>query len=251
MIPRPLPAAPRASRDDMPFSTQNDIRSQIAATMIAHPRVTYQRLLRGQRDTERFAAVVPPLVPFKGNAYHSFIPILDWDHRLPSRSLILRIYAYYTEESAEVGWADQRARASELARLDRYPEFDVPDFADLVADEAYEVDVHLDGTHIGSRLTSAWRRELEVRDALQAVTVVRQSKEFADLSAQNPGRPDALGEPEAASWTPPCETGSPRWALDVWYLLAYDGMFGQGRSFLVDLEERRVLSVREFTLRPD
>ena len=61
---------------------------------------------------------------------------------------------------------------------------------------------------------------------------------------------DSLGDAEATSWTPPCESGHSSWTLDVWYLLAYDGMFGQGRSFLVDLDEERVVSVREFSLRP-
>jgi len=229
----------------------DDIKSKIATAMIAHPRVLHQRLLRNGQDAERFAGVLPVVVPFKDNRYHSFIPILDWDHRLPSKELVLRVYAYYTEESAEVGWADQRARASEIARMDKYPEFDVPDFADLVADEAYEIDLHLDGTYIASRLTSAWRRELDVKDAGKAIGVVRQSKEFNELLKQVPDRPDALGDAEATSWTPPCESGYHRWTLDVWYLLSYDGMFGQGRSFLVDMEDDKVITVREFTLRPD
>ncbi len=231
--------------------SQSDIKAKIAQSMIAHPRVLHQRLLRNGRDAERFASVLPVVVPFKENTYHGFIPILDWDHRLPSRELVLRVYAYYTEESAEVGWADQKARAAEIARIDKYPEFDVPDFADLVADEAYEVVMHLDGTFISSRLTSAWRRELEPRDASAAIQIVRTSNEFLQLQEQVPDRSEALGDAEATSWTPPCESGYHRWTLDVWYLLSYDGMFGQGRSFLVDLQDQRVVSVREFTLRPD
>ncbi len=233
------------------MQSQAEIRSQIAQAMIAHPRVLHQRLLRNGRDAERFAAVLPSVVPFKDNEYCGFIPILDWDHRLPSRELVLRVHAYYTEESLEVGWADQQARAAEIERLDKYPEFDVPDFADLVADEAYEVQMHLDGTFISSRLTSAWRRELSPRDASQAIQIVRESPEFREVQQEAPDRSDALGDAEATSWTPPCESGHNRWTLDVWYLLSYDGMFGQGRSFLVDLEDPRVVSVREFTLRPD
>ncbi len=230
---------------------QDEIKTKIAAAMIAHPRVLHQRLLRDIKDAERFVQVLPVVLPFKDNTYHSFIPILDWDHRLPSKELVLRVYAYYTRDSAEVGLADQRARASEIARMDKYPEFDVPDFANLVADEAYEVELHLDGTYIASRLTSAWRRELDVKDAAKAIGVVRQSKEFNELLKQVPDRPDALGDAEATSWTPPCESSYHRWTLDVWYLLSYDGMFGQGRSFLVDMEDDRVITVREFTLRPD
>lgn len=232
------------------MSNQSEIKAKIAQAMIAHPRVLHQRLLRNGRDAERFAAVLPTVVPFKENCYQGFIPILDWDHRLPSKDLVLRVFAYYTEESREVGWADQKARAAEISRLDKYPEFDVPDFADLVADEAYEILLHLDGTFISGRLTSAWRRELDARDASAAIGVVRASKELQELQEKAPDRPDSLGDAEATSWTPPCESGYHRWTLDVWYLLSYDGMFGQGRSFLVDIEESRVVSVREFTLRP-
>ena len=230
---------------------QAAIQAQIAQAMIAHPRVLYQRILRGPKDAERFASVVPRMVPFKRNDYFAFIPILDWDHRLPSRELILRVYAYYSEESSEVGWADQKARAQDIERLDKYPEFDVPDFTDLIADEAYEIGVHLDGSYISSRLTSPWRRELNAEESRRAVEIMRKSTEFRELRAQVPDRPEALGDAEAASWTPPCESGHHRWTMDVWYLLAYDGMFGHGRSFLVDLDDERVISVREFTVRPE
>ncbi|MDY0000658.1 MAG: hypothetical protein RBU30_05130 [Polyangia bacterium] len=232
------------------MQSQQDIRDKISGSMIAHPRVLHQRLLRDGRDAERFASALPVLVPFRKSAYHDFIPILDWDHKLPSSDLVLRLYAFYTKDSAEVGWADQRARAEEIARIDKYPEFDIPDFADLVADEAYEIVLHLDGALVSSRLTSAWRRELAPRDASQAIQVVRASREFQALKEKAPDRPQSLGDAEATSWTPPCESNYQRWTLDVWYLLSYDGMFGQGRSFLVDLEEERVVSVREFTLRP-
>ena len=51
------------------------------------------------------------------------------------------------------------------------------------------------------------------------------------------------------SWTPPCETGHERWTLDVWFLLAFDGRVGSGRSLLVDLAARKVITVRDFTVR--
>lgn len=232
------------------MQSQAEIRAKIAQNMIAHPRVLHQRLLRNGKDAERIVSVLPQLIPFKEHSYHDFVPILDWDHRLPSKDLMLRLYAYYSAESAAVGRADQEARAAEIARLDKYPEFDIPDFADLVADEAYEIQLHLDGTYVAGRLTSAWRRELDSKDASRAIQVVRSSREFEEINAKVPNRPESLGDAEATSWTPPCESNYQSWTLDVWYLLTYDGMFGQGRSFLVDIEESRVVSVREFTLRP-
>ena len=199
----------------------------------------------------KFANAVPDLLPFKENEYEGFLPVLDWDHRLPSKDLILRVHAYYSAESYALGKADFEARMEQISNLDKYPEFDVPGFAEMVADEAYEIAVDLDGQAQASRLTSVWRRELDGRDSAKAVATVRQSPEFVELSKKMGNRPDSLGDAEAVSWTPPCESGYQRWTMDVWYMVAYDGMFGRGRSFLVDLESRRVVAIREFTVRPD
>ena len=62
-------------------------------------------------------------------------------------------------------------------------------------------------------------------------------------------RPSYLGELEAVSWTPPCETQHGRWTLDVWYLLAFDGRVGTGRSFLIDLVDNLVVTSRDFSVR--
>ena len=40
-----------------------------------------------------------------------------------------------------------------------------------------------------------------------------------------------------------------RWAVDVWYLLTFNGMVGEGRAFLVDLEEKCVVRERDFQFR--
>ena len=48
---------------------------------------------------------------------------------------------------------------------------------------------------------------------------------------------------------PPCESGHVRWAVDVWYLLTFNGMVGEGRAFLVDLVERQVVRERDFQFR--
>jgi hypothetical protein len=62
-------------------------------------------------------------------------------------------------------------------------------------------------------------------------------------------RPAGLGDLEPAEWSPPCESGHVRWALDVWYLLTFNGMVGEGRAFLVDLVERQVVRERDFQFR--
>jgi hypothetical protein len=86
-------------------------------------------------------------------------------------------------------------------------------------------------------------------DAAAAVALVQTCDEYQKLVASSPSRPTYLGDLEAVSWTPPCETDHPRWTLDVWYLLAFDGRIGSGRSFLADLETKQIVSVRDFSVR--
>ena len=100
-----------------------------------------------------------------------------------------------------------------------------------------------------SRLTSAWRRTIASQDAAVAVGLAGSSAEFQKLASASPQRPSYLGDLEAVSWTPPCESQHTRWTLDVWYLLAFDGRIGTGRSFLCDLEANQVIAVRDFSVR--
>ena len=87
------------------------------------------------------------------------------------------------------------------------------------------------------------------RDASTAVVLVQQSDEYQKLVTASPSRPTYLGDLEAVSWTPPCETDHVRWTLDVWFLLAFDGRIGSGRSFLADLETKQIVNVRDFSVR--
>ncbi len=226
-------------------------RERIATAFLLHPKVALQDLVGSEEERRRLADAVPDLVPFKDHSYHAFIPVVDWDHRLPSEHLVLRIYAYYTNESYRYGQADLKVRLEEIRRRNVFPEFDVPDLSGLVADEAYDVLTDLQGQRQSARLASSWRRDLEPREAARAATVVRASQEFRELARKYPKRPRNLGDAEAVSWVPPCETNHSSWTVDVWYLVSYDGMFGKGHSFLVDLKEERVVAVREFTVRPD
>jgi hypothetical protein len=186
--------------------------------------------------------------PFRRD-YAGALSILDWDHRLPSQILALRIYAYYTTEAMAAGEEAFDDRLEEIGLRDRYPEFDVPDFEQLVADEAYEIELSPSGEIGRCRLTSSWRREIAPADSAEAVALTRRSEQFAELSTSLPDRPPSLGDLEAVSWTPPCESQLDRWTLDVWYLLQFDGRMGSGRSFLVDLDESAVVAVRDFSVR--
>jgi hypothetical protein len=213
-----------------------------------HPRVAYQGYFAHDPVKSLVVAGLPELVPFRGT-YHKAIAIVDWDHRLPSRLHTLRLYVYTDIDGYEQGESAYDERLEQIGARDRYPEFDVPDFADIPSDEAYEAAVNPDGTMAGLRLTSPWRREIPPAEGREAVAVARSSTEFDQIAAAALDRPRHLGDLEAVSWTPPCETGHPRWTLDVWYLLAFDGRVGSGRSLLVDMKDRQVITVRDFSVR--
>jgi hypothetical protein len=100
---------------------------------------------------------------------------------------------------------------------------------------------------------SAWRRDVGDKEAMWAVDTARASSEFKQVATAAAGRPRHLGDLEAVSWTPPCESGHSSWTIDVWYLLQFDGRMGSGRSLLVELGERasdaRVVALRDFSVR--
>jgi hypothetical protein len=224
-----------------------DLRAFLSQELRLHPRVAYQGLLPGDAAA-RIAGELPPLTPFR-NEYSGAICIGDWDHRLPSQLITLRIYAYYSDGALAAGEEAFDDRLEDIGRRDRFPEFDVPDFDGLPADEAYEIELD-SGAQVGRcRLTSAWRRNILHTDSEIAVAVANASDEYKKLRADMPNRPDRLGSLEAVSWTPPCESQHESWTLDVWYLLAFDGRVGTGRSFLVDLETKTVIAARDFSVR--
>ncbi len=228
--------------------TCNDLRELIAQDLRRHPRVAYQGYFGDDGAARTMADTLPPLTPFR-NEYYGALAVVDWDHRLPSQALLLRVYAYYTEQSYEAGQEAFDDRLEDIGVRDKYPEFDVPDFDNLAADEAYEIELSTDGSIGRCRLTSAWRREIAREDARTAVQAASRSDEFERICAEASDRPPHLGELEAVSWTPPCESQHGTWTLDVWYLMAFDGRVGTGRSFLVDLDAKDVVAVRDFSVR--
>jgi hypothetical protein len=197
-------------------------------------------------------AAMPRLTPFRDHEVHSIVAALDWDHRLPSKALTLRLHVCYEEATRRRFEQALSRRRAEIAERDLFPEFDVPDFAGLPADEAYDVELTSELGIEAMRLTSPWRREVAEDDAGRAVVAVRGSQQFAEVRRAEPTRPANLGDLEAVAWTPPCESGQQRWTLDVWWLTSFDGRIGKGWSFLVDLsalDPEQVVSAREFTIR--
>src|SRR5579863_8128891 len=191
-----------------------DLRDVLRSEMRVHPRLAQQGLFEGAEARAQIAAALPPLVPFGEADYAGALWVIDWDHRLPSRHAALRLYAYYSEERRREIEDAVGAREKEITAEDLFPEFDVSDFAGLPADE-----------------------------------IVRASTPFRELRVNGRIRPPGLGDLEPTEWSPPCESGHVRWAVDVWYLLTFNGMIGEGRAFLVDLVEKQVVRERDFQFR--
>jgi hypothetical protein len=216
-----------------------------------HPRVAQQQL--GDETIGRLvAAALPRLTPFRDHAVQSVVAALDWDHRLPSKALVLRFHVCYDGKTRQLFDQALARRKAEIAERDLFPEFDVPDYGGLPADEAYDVELSKDLSIEAMRLTSPWRRDIGEDDATRAVNAVRASSQFDEAKRNDPSRPANLGDLEAVAWTPPCESGQAQWTLDVWWLTSFDGRIGKGWSFLVDLASRApdpVLSSREFSIR--
>jgi hypothetical protein len=223
----------------------------VAEALHIHPRVTHQEL-DGADRLAALAQALPEFIPFRGRRVEGIVAILDWDHRLPSRSLVLRVHLCYSLANETLLRQLIALRREQIAARDLFPEFDVPDFGGLPGDEIYECELRPDLTLVECRLSSPWRRDIAPEDAAPAVAAVRRSSIFAQTRQAHRTRAANLGDLEAVAWTPPCESGYARWTLDVWWLTAFDGRVGKGWSFLVDLEQKpgeRVVSHREFTVR--
>ena len=224
-----------------------DLRTFVENDIRQHPRVAYQRLLSND-ELRSIVASLPVLSPFK-KEFKGAISVLDWDHRLPSQVLLMRLFGYYSMRSLASGQEAFDDRLESIGERDVFPEFDVPDFDQLGADEAYEIPVYLDKKMGECRLTSSWRREIKSSDFKLATQIARDSKAFREIKAENRSRLPGLGDLEAVSWTPPCESGHETWTIDVWYLLTFDGRIGAGQSLLVDLNAKEVVTVREFSVK--
>ena len=229
------------------------VRRAVVENLRLHPRVAQQNLAGDLAARERLASVLPRVVPFGGRALHDLVALLDWDHRLPSKALTLRLHGFYLPDGAARFDRALAERDAEIKKRDLFPEFDVPDYTDLPGDESYDADLTMELSVEAMRLVSPWRREVDPGAGDAAVRVVRSSPEFARSRAAHPARPSNLGDLEAVAWMPPCESGHARWTLDVWWLTAFDGRIGKGWSFLVDPDAASlgepVVAHREFTVK--
>ncbi len=226
-----------------------DLREELKRAVKLHPRLLAQGLFKQREELDKIAAALPAFLPFKGKSYKAAMWILDWDHRIPSRDFILRLYIFYSAQGKAIGELAFDERLAQIESEDLFPEFDVSDFAGLSADEIYEADGPVGGELKPFRLVSEWRREIDTKSARKAEQVARSSPHFQSMAGEIRARPPGLGDLEAAEWCPPSESGHSRWGVDVWYLRSFNGMVGEGTAFLVDLEDEQVVRQRDFQFR--
>ncbi len=227
-----------------------DLKERLAAGAKRHPRTVFQNLLPDGPVLDALTAALPAFAPFENRKYAGALWVLDWDHRLPSKQVVVRLYAYYDASRLVAGEQSFRARAEAIAKQDLFPEFDVPDFSGLDADEAYEAEFEVGGAPPTKyRLMSAWRHTVAPAVGRRAEELVRESSAYKVLRDAVKERPVGLGGPEAAQWVSPAETGHGRWAVEVWFLRNFNGMVGEGTAFVVDPGDGAIVSQRDFQFR--
>ena len=227
-----------------------DLRDELRRELRRHPRVVYQKLFENGEQRDRLVTSLPTFLPFRGPGYAAVMWVMDWDHRLPSRELILRLYAYYSRRGAGHGAAgagrtprDDRARGSvpriRRARLRR-----------PAGRRGLRVRGHARGrgeeVPSGQRVAPRGRTRASV--AAPRTWCARPTPTRSCPARCARGRP-GLGDLEAAEWAAPSESGHHRWGIDVWYLRNFNGMVGEGTAFLVDLDDAVVISQRDFQFR--
>lgn len=216
---------------------------------VVHPRVQQQGFWSDEaRRRQLLENLLPPMKAFPGRDYFGAQIVLDWDHRLPSRNLLLRIFASYTPASAQRLEQELKIVQERIAADDIYPEFDLPDFASIQADELYVAEVVVQrgeepedrhGLALDAvRFYSDWRRDVDP----EILTRVRQAVARDDtfVRAKKQQISPQFSETIVVGWTPPCAAKSRHWALELWLVTNFEGRFGKARVFMVDSEDGTV-----------
>lgn len=218
--------------------------------LLVHPRVHHQGFDRRERIVA-LAAKLPDFSPFRGQPVGNVLVILDWDHRLPSLRLYLRVHLLYASTQQLLPLQQALAeRTQEIAARSEFPEFDVADYAELPADEVYECELTPQLALKSSTLTSRWRGQIAPPQMVAAVDAVLRSQQLLQAQAEHPEWRRPSEELDPVRWVAPCESGHVRWTLEVWWMGEMDGRVGKGCAFLVDMEptprviKRRPLNVQ-------
>lgn len=230
-----MSAAP--SKDSDPLATQFAIALSEARL---HPRIAQQPLWPEGKTQDVLDDLSPLLVAFPGRNYAGVRVVVDWDHRLPSKGLSVRTYASYTQEGLEKLDEQLVQHGEKISRENLYPEFDLPDYNSITADEVYVQSVDIDPAS-GSleakdvRFYSDWRRRVEPAVAKRVQSALEQTESF-QRAASNRQEGNQFSSAILVGWTPPCAARSKHWAVELWLVTHFQGRFGKARVFMVDSE---------------
>ncbi|TPV94776.1 MAG: hypothetical protein B7733_13265 [Myxococcales bacterium FL481] len=204
-----------------------------------HVRVSDQALAPTGDALAQLIAAFPDLVPFGAADYVDAWAVLDWDHRLPSEQLILRVFGIYDPSRGDT-FARARATIDEQIEKDNlFPEFDLPDYGELVADEVYLATYRPQTGTIGDVVFSSnWRRQV-LETQLEAAREALESHPPYQAALET--RADAsLGAAMLVGWVPPALAQCERWCIEFWLLMRFDGSTGEANVFVVDPDDGTV-----------
>lgn len=219
------------------------VRHAVGRELKVHVRIQDQGKAPTEEQLEQIAETLPDVVAFGENAFAGVRAVLDWDHQIPSKYALLRIFACYRDIDLERLDAMLEDRDEEIADGNLYPEFDVPDYGDLDSNESYVALLTPGSVEIEDfRFMSTWRKQVRPAVADLAVDTVKNTPSYQRAAASRSG--DGLGGPVVIGWAPPCLANTSSWAVEIWLLTEFDGHQGKARVFMVDLESKTV--TREF-----
>ncbi|MBV1861693.1 MAG: hypothetical protein KUG77_24955 [Nannocystaceae bacterium] len=219
------------------------VRSTVLHELKVHVRLADQGHKPTGAQLEALASAIPPLSAFSDHRFRSVRVVLDWDHQLPSQFMLLRVFASYDDASDQHVQRILNSRDVEIGESNLYPEFDVPDYAEIEGSETY-VGVLKPGTTTFEdfRFLSGWRKQVEPFVADAAVRCVRAYEGYQRAAASRAS--EGLGGPVIIGWAPPCLAETEEWAIEIWLLTEFDGQTGKARVFMVDPTNEKV--TREF-----
>lgn len=219
------------------------VREALRTSLKIHPRIIDQGHAPDDARLQALATALPDLVAFADQKFVGVRVVLDWDHQLPSQYALLRIIACYSETELQRVDAGLEDRDEEIAEVNLYPEFDLPDYGDIDGSENYVALLRPDSVEIEDfRFMSAWRKQVRPGVAGQAVEAVKHTPSYQRAARSRSG--EGLGGPVVIGWTPPCLANTDTWAVEIWLLTEFDGQQGKARVFMVDLRNESV--TREF-----
>lgn len=212
---------------------QHALVTRALERLATHVRVRDQGLALDGDALAKLVAGFPPLVPFGASDYIDVWAVLDWDHRLPSHQLLLRVFAIYDEARRRQLDDARRAIDEQIADDNLFPEFDLPDYGELAGDELYVASYDAKEQQLGDLVfSSPWRRQVPAAQLEATRDVLENSKAFTD--AMTTRGDNGLGNAMLVGWVPPSMAKCERWALEFWLLMRFDGSTGEANVFVVD-----------------